>query len=142
MKTIFLKDSEILRSWYVIDAENKPLGRVAAKVASILRGKHKNIFAPHQEIGDFVIVLNAGKVSVSGNKEKDKMYHRHTGYVGGLRSVNFAQLIEKKPEQPMLLAVKGMLPKGPLGRQLMRNVKVYAGTDHPHTAQNPIKLEF
>lgn len=142
MKTIFLKEGEITRSWYVIDAEGKPLGRVAAKVASILRGKHKTAFAPHQESGDYVILLNAGKVAVSGNKAKDKMYHRHTGYVGGLRSVNFNQMIERKPEQPMLLAVKGMLPKGPLGRQLMRNVKVYAGAEHPHTAQNPIKLEF
>lgn len=144
MKTIFLKEKEIevSRKWYVIDADGKPLGRIAAKAASMLRGKHKAAFAPHQELGDYIVIINADKVSVSGNKVKDKMYYHHTGYIGGLKAINFEKLIAKKPEQPITLAIKGMLPKGHLGRQLLKNVKVYAGAEHPHKAQNPEPVDF
>ncbi len=141
MKTIFFNENEVSRSWYVIDAAEKPLGRVAAKVAAMLRGKHKTSFAPHQENGDYVVIVNAEKVAVTGNKDKDKMYYRHTGYVGGLKSVNFNELIAKKPTEPLMLAIKGMLPKGVLGRKLLTNVKIYAGTEHPHKAQNPVSIE-
>lgn len=142
MKTIFLKEKEICRKWYVIDANGKPLGRIAAKTASMLRGKHKVAYAPHQELGDYIVIVNADKVSVSGNKVKDKMYYHHTGYIGGLKAINFEKLIAKKPEQPITLAIKGMLPKGHLGRQLLKNVKVYAGAEHPHKAQNPELIDF
>jgi len=142
MKTVFVKPADAERSWYVIDAEDKVLGRVAAKVASILRGKEKAIFAPHHELGDYVVVINADKVKVSGRKTTQKMYYRHTGYVGGLKSNTFESLIARHPTAPMELAIKGMLPKGPLGRKLLKNAKVYAGADHPHTAQNPQAVEL
>ena len=135
MKTIFYKEQEIPHNWYVIDAAGKPLGRIAAKVAAMARGKHKVVYAPHQEAGDYIIVINAGKVSVSGNKDKDKMYYHHTGFPGGLST-----LIGKKPVDPLYLAIKGMLPKGPLGRKLLKNVKIYAGSEHPHAAQNPVAI--
>ena len=141
MKTIFIKDADIQKKWYVVDVAGKPLGRVAAKIAAILRGKHKPTFSPHQDAGDCVIVVNAEKVSVSGNKEKDKMYYRHSGYLAGLKSINFKHLIEKKPTDPITIAVKGMLPKGRLGRRMICNLKAYQGEVHPHSAQNPIKLE-
>lgn len=141
MKTIFINENEVSRSWYVIDAKGKPMGRVAAKTAGMLRGKHKTSFAPHQENGDYIVIINAEKVAVTGNKAKDKMYYRHTGYVGGLKSINFNGLIAKKPTQPLMLAIKGMLPKGPLGRKLLTNVKIYAGQEHPHKAQNPVEVE-
>ncbi len=141
MKTIFFNENEVSRSWYVIDAAGKPLGRVAAKAAAMVRGKHKTSFAPHQENGDYVVIINAEKVAVTGNKDKDKMYYKHSGYVGGLKSVNFNELIAKKPTEPLMLAIKGMLPKGPLGRKLLTNVKIYAGMEHPHKAQNPVKAE-
>lgn len=140
MKTIFYKEREIPRSWYVIDAAGKPLGRVAAKVAAMARGKHKALYAPHQESGDYIIVINADKVAVTGNKDKDKMYHHHTGFPGGLKSVNLNTLIGKKPTEPLYIAVKGMLPKGSLGRKLLKNVKIYAGSEHPHAAQNPVAV--
>ena len=140
MKTIFYKEREIPRSWYVIDAAGKPRGRVAAKVAAMARGKHKALYAPHQESGDYIIVINADKVAVTGNKDKDKMYHHHTGFPGGLKSVNFNTLIGKKPTEPLYIAVKGMLPKGSLGRKLLKNVKIYAGSEHPHAAQNPVAV--
>ena len=140
MKTIFYNEREIPRSWYVIDAAGKPLGRVAAKVAAMARGKHKVFYAPHQESGDYIIVINADKVAVTGNKDKDKMYHHHTGFPGGLKSVNFNTLIGKKPTEPLYIAVKGMLPKGSLGRKLLKNVKIYAGSEHPHAAQNPVAV--
>ncbi|MGI5100691.1 50S ribosomal protein L13 [Treponema vincentii] len=140
MKTIFYNEREIPRSWYVIDAAGKPLGRVAAKVAAMARGKHKAFYAPHQESGDYIIVINADKVAVTGNKGKDKMYHHHTGFPGGLKSVNFNTLIGKKPAEPLYIAVKGMLPKGSLGRKLLKNVKIYAGSEHPHAAQNPVAV--
>ena len=142
MKTLFLKDADIQKKWYVVDVAGKPLGRVAAKIASILRGKHKRDFSPHQDSGDYVIVINAEKIAVSGNKEKDKMYYRHSGYVGGLKSINFKHLIEKKPTEPLFLAVKGMLPKGRLGRDMLGNLKAYAGSVHPHVAQNPVVLDI
>ena len=126
MKTIFVKENDIQKKWYIVDVAGKPLGRVAAKIASILRGKHKVFFSPHQDAGDCVIVVNAEKVAVSGTKENDKMYYRHSGYVGGLKSINFKHLIQKKPEDPITLAVRGMLPKGRLGRRMLRNLKAYA----------------
>ena len=140
MKTIFYKEREIPRSWYVIDAAGKPLGRVAAKVVAMARGKHKALYAPHQESGDYIIVINADKVAVTGNKDKDKMYYHHTGFPGGLKAVNFNTLIGKKPTEPLYIAVKGMLPKGSLGRKLLKNVKIYAGSEHPHAAQNPVAV--
>ncbi len=141
MKTIFVKEHEAARNWYVIDAADKPLGRVAAKAAVMLRGKHKVFFAPHQETGDFVVIINADKVALTGAKATDKMYHHHTGYVGGLKSVTYTKLTEKHPERPLMLAIKGMLPKGPLGRRMLENVRVYAGETHPHAAQNPKPVE-
>jgi large subunit ribosomal protein L13 len=142
MKTEFVKPAEVERKWFVIDAEGKILGRVAARIASIVRGKEKAIYTPHQEVGDFVVVINADKIAVSGRKVQNKMYHKHTGYVGGLKSHNFEALIARHPGSPLQLAVKGMLPKGPLGSKLLKNVKIYAGASHPHGAQNPQAIEL
>jgi large subunit ribosomal protein L13 len=142
MKTFVAKPAEVKRDWYIVDAEGKTLGRMAAEIASRLRGKHKPEFTPHTDCGDYIIVINAEKVAVTGNKRKDKMYHHTTGYVGHLKSTNFEKLIEKAPERPIEFAVKGMLPKGPLGRDMFRKLKVYAGTEHPHTAQQPKALEL
>ncbi len=142
MKTLFVKPAEAERKWYVIDAEGKILGRVAAKVASMVRGKEKAIFAPHQEMGDYVVVINADKIAVSGAKAQDKMYYKHSGFVGGLKSSTYEALKAKHPTEPLSLAIKGMLPKGPLGRKLLKNVKIYAGADHPHTAQNPVSVDL
>ncbi|MDR2783103.1 MAG: 50S ribosomal protein L13 [Treponema sp.] len=142
MKTLFVKPAQIERKWFVIDAEGKPLGRIAVKAAAVVRGKEKPIFAPHQECGDYVVIVNADKVAVTGRKAQNKIYYRHTGYVGGLKAETFERLISKHPARPLELAVKGMLPKGPLGRKLLSNVKVYAGPDHPHAAQNPEKIEL
>ena len=142
MKTVFVNPKEVERKWFLIDAEGKVLGRVAARVASILRGKEKAVFTPNQELGDYVVVVNAGKIAVSGNKAQQKQYHRHTGYVGGLKTVNYEQMAEKHPTSPLELAIKGMLPKGPLGRKLSRNVKIYPGAEHPHAAQNLQKIEL
>ena len=141
MKTIFVNEKDAVRKWYVIDAAGKPLGRVAAKAAAMLRGKNKITYTPNQEMGDYIVIVNAEKVAVSGSKAADKMYYHHTGYVGGLKSYTFEKKIERHPDAPLMLAIKGMLPKGPLGRKLLKNVKVYAGTVHPHAAQNPIPLE-
>jgi len=137
MNTVFVKPDKVERKWFVIDAEGKILGRVAAKAASIVRGKEKAIFAPHQEMGDFVVIVNAEKAVLTGRKPVQKLYYRHTGYVGGLKTLTFEKLAARHPESPLELAVKGMLPKGPLGRKLFKNVKVYAGSKHPHEAQNP-----
>ena len=142
MKTVFVKPADVERKWFVIDAEGKVLGKVAARVASIIRGKEKAIFAPHQEMGDYVVVVNADKIVVTGRKAQQKMYYRHTGYVGGLKAVNYEGLSSQKPTSPLELAIKGMLPKGPLGRKLFQNVKVYAGSAHPHAAQNPQTIEL
>ena len=142
MKTIFVTSATAERSWYVIDAEGKPLGRVAAKVASMLRGKNKPTYTPSQETGDFVVVINADKVAVSGRKRQDKMYYKHTGYPGGLKDYNFNTLIQRDPVAPLELALKGMLPKGPLGRKLYKNAKIYAGPEHPHVAQSPVAIDL
>lgn len=141
MKTLFIKEQEAPRAWFVIDAADKPLGRIAAKAAYMLRGKHKVTYAPHQETGDYIVIINAEKAVVTGNKPVGKLYHRHTGFVGGLRTVNYNTLLARHPEDPLMLAIKGMLPKGPLGRKLLTNVKVYAGSTHPHAAQNPQPVE-
>ncbi|MCL1927680.1 MAG: 50S ribosomal protein L13 [Treponema sp.] len=137
MDTVFVKPAKLERKWFVIDAEGKVLGRVAARAASIVRGKEKAIFAPHQEMGDFVVIINADKAALTGRKSVQKLYYHHTGYVGGLKTVNFEKLSARHPAAPMENAVRGMLPKGPLGRKLFKNVKVYAGAKHPHAAQNP-----
>jgi large subunit ribosomal protein L13 len=142
METIFVKPSNIERKWFVIDAEGKVLGRVAARAVSIVRGKEKPVFAPHWETGDFVVIINAEKAVLTGRKSIQKMYYHHTGYPGGLKSVNFEKLSARHPTGPMENAVKGMLPKGPLGRKLFKNIKVYAGPKHPHAAQNPQTLDL
>ncbi|GHV15209.1 50S ribosomal protein L13 [Spirochaetia bacterium] len=135
MKTEFVKPAVVERKWFVIDAEGKVLGRVAARAASIVRGKEKAVYAPHQEVGDFVVVVNAGKIVVTGRKAQQKLYYRHSGYIGGLKSDTFEKLAARHPSAPLELAIKGMLPKGPLGRKLLQNVKVYAGAEHPHAVQ-------
>lgn len=140
MKTIFPKTQDVARHWYVIDAQDAILGKLAVKVATVLRGKHKPEFAPNQEIGDYVIVVNAEKVRVTGAKPLQKMYYHHTGYPGALRSRNFQQMIERRPAFVIEHAIRGMLPKNRLGRKLFTNVKVYAGPDHPHAAQQPQPL--
>lgn len=141
MKTIFVKEHEQKRDWFIIDAAGKPLGRVAAKAASVLRGKTKVTFATNQNMGDYVVIINADKVAVTGGKEQKKIYYKHSGFVGGLKSHTFEKLIERHPEDPIRLAIKGMLPNGRLGRAIMDNVKIYAGAEHPHAAQNPKALE-
>ncbi|MBN2646366.1 MAG: 50S ribosomal protein L13 [Thiotrichales bacterium] len=142
MKTFVAKPAEIKRDWYVVDAEGKTLGRLAAEIALRLRGKHKPEYTPHADCGDYIVVVNAEKVAVTGNKRKDKMYHHVTGYVGNLKSTNFEKLIDKAPVRPIEFAVKGMLPKGPLGRAMFKKLKVYAGMEHPHTAQQPKALDI
>ncbi len=142
MKTIFPKKSDVERKWYVVDVEGKRIGRVATEVAALLRGKGKPEFTYHQEMGDYVVIVNADKVVMTGNKMADKMYHRHSGYPGGIFSENFEKVIKRKPTYPMERAVWGMLPKGSLGRKLYKNLKVYAGPTHPHTAQQPEKIEL
>ena len=142
MKTAFVKPASVERKWFLIDADGKVLGRLAAKAASIVRGKEKAVFTTNQELGDYVVVINAEKIKVTGNKAQDKMYHHHTGYPGGLKTVSYEKLAEKHPTSPLELAIKGMLPKGPLGRKLAKNVKIYPGSEHPHAAQNLQKIEF
>lgn len=142
MKTYSAKSETVKRDWYIVDASGKTLGRLAAELAHRLRGKHKPEFTPHVDTGDYIVVINAEKVHVTGNKAKDKMYHRHTGYPGGLKSISFEKLIDKAPELTILSAVKGMLPRGPLGRATFKKLKVYAGDAHPHAAQQPQELNF
>lgn len=142
MKTIFVKPQTMIKKWYLIDAEGKELGRVAVAAARILRGKNKPEYTPHQDMGDYVIIINAEKAALTGNKYEDKMYYRHSGYPGGLTAEPYSKMIKRKPVFPMEHAVKGMLPKGALGRKLFTNMKVYAGADHPHMAQQPIKVEI
>ncbi len=139
MKTIFVKPLQVEKKWYVIDAAGKPLGRTAVAAANILRGKNKPEFAPNADIGDYVIIINAAKAVVTGAKGEDKMYRRVSGYAGGLKEETYNQTVERKPCFPMEHAIKGMLPKGPLGRKLFTNLKVYAGAEHPHAAQKPIE---
>lgn len=138
--TYTAKPADIEREWHIIDAENQIVGRLASKVATLLRGKHKPSFTPHMDMGDHVIVINADKVRFSGNKETDKEYFRHTGYPGGVKTRTPKEVRIKKPTFMVENAVKGMLPKGPLGRQMIKKMKVYAGPEHPHEAQNPKKL--
>lgn len=133
-------DAEAQRGWWVVDATNMPLGRLASVVAQKIRGKDKPIFTPHIDTGDFVVVVNVDKIKVTGNKAKNKMYYHHSGYAGGLREVTYTQMMDKHPELPLTKAVRGMLPKNRLGRKLIKKLKVYTGPDHPHTAQNPQPL--
>jgi large subunit ribosomal protein L13 len=137
MKTYSAKTKQVPQNWLLLDASGQTLGRMAAEIASRLRGKHKAEFTPHVDTGDYVVVINAEKVAVTGNKSKDKLYHSHSGYPGGLKSVSFEKLQKKAPERIIQLAVKGMLPRTPLGRTMFKKLKVYAGGDHPHTAQQP-----
>ncbi|MBU2896288.1 50S ribosomal protein L13 [Vibrio pectenicida] len=142
MKTFVAKPETVKRDWYVVDAEGKTLGRLASEIASRLRGKHKAEYTPHVDTGDYIIVVNAEKVTVTGNKAKGKIYHRHTEFPGGLKSISFEKLIVRKPEMALELAVKGMLPRGPLGRAMYRKLKVYAGAEHNHVAQQPQVLDI
>ena len=143
MRTTYMaKPAEIQRKWLLIDAQGKTLGRLASEVASLLRGKHKPTFTPNVDTGDHVIVVNADKVVVTGNKAQDKLYYSYTGYPGGLRTVNFATLMQKKPDQAVYLAVKGMLPHNKLGRAMLKKLRVYAGPEHEHVAQQPEKWEL
>lgn len=137
MKTMSAKAHEVSRRWFVVDATDKVLGRLAVEIAIRLRGKHKAIYTPHVDTGDYIVVLNAGKLRVTGKKTTDKMYYHHTGYPGGIKSTSFEKLISKHPERVIEIAVKGMLPKGPLGREMYRKLKVYAGDVHPHAGQQP-----
>jgi large subunit ribosomal protein L13 len=142
MKTFSAKGHEVKRDWFVVDASDKVLGRLATEIARRLRGKHKAEYTPHVDTGDYIIVTNAEKVTVTGRKFKNKMYHHHTGYIGGIKSVSFEKLQSKNPVKIIELAVKGMLPKNPLGREMYRKMKVYVGSEHPHTAQQPKQLEI
>ncbi|APC97735.1 50S ribosomal protein L13 [Francisella frigiditurris] len=142
MKTFTAKPSDIKREWLLIDASDKTLGRLATEIAMILRGKNKPEYTPHMDTGDYVIVVNAEKVAVTGNKRKDKVYNRHTGFIGGLKTVSFEKLIATHPERAIETAVKGMLPRSPLGRAMFKKLKVYAGNEHPHTAQQPKALNI
>ena len=142
MRTYSPKGSDITRQWHVIDASDVVLGRLASQVAVLLRGKHKPIFAPHVDTGDFVIVINADKVALSGNKLEQKRAYRHSGYPGGLRSISYGELMEKRPDRIVEKAVRGMLPKNSLGRKTLRKLKVYAGPDPPHSAQQPVPFEI
>ncbi|MGI9276548.1 MAG: 50S ribosomal protein L13 [Endozoicomonas sp.] len=142
MKTFSAKPETVKRDWYVVDADGKTLGRLATEIASRLRGKHKPEYTPHVDTGDYIVVVNAEKIRVTGRKATDKMYHRHTGFPGGLKSVSFEKLVGHKPEMIIEKAVKGMLPRGPLGRAMYSKLKVYAGISHPHTAQQPKQLEI
>lgn len=142
MKTLSAKPETVKRDWYVVDAAGKTLGRLSTEIARRLRGKHKPEFTPHVDTGDYIVVLNAEKIHVTGKKAKAKTYYRHTGHPGGIKSATFNQLIESKPERVIEHAVKGMLPRGPLGRAMFKKLKVYAGTTHPHTAQQPKELNI
>lgn len=142
MKTFSAKPETVQRDWYVIDASNLVLGRLATEVARRLRGKHKPVYTPHVDTGDYIIIINAEKVQVTGRKRTDKVYYWHTGYPGGIKSLSYEKLMEKDPTQAIERAVKGMLPKGPLGRAMFRKLKVYSGTEHKHSAQQPIQLNL
>ena len=142
MKTFMASPATIERKWYVVDATDMTLGRLASEVAKVLRGKNKPIFTPHMDTGDYVIIVNAAKVKVTGKKLDQKIYYRHSGYVGGMKETTLREMMAKKPERVIELAVKGMLPKGPLGRQMYRKLHVYAGPEHKHEAQKPEVLTF
>ncbi|KAA8980663.1 MULTISPECIES: 50S ribosomal protein L13 [Gammaproteobacteria] len=142
MKTQSAKPESVTRDWFVVDAADKTLGRLSTEIARRLRGKHKPEFTPHVDTGDYIVVINADKVRVTGRKSTQKHYYRHTGYPGGLRSMNFEEMIQRHPERVIEYSVKGMLPRGPLGRAMFRKLKVYAGDEHPHAAQQPQQLEI
>jgi large subunit ribosomal protein L13 len=142
VKTYAAKAGDIERRWYIVDAEGKTLGRLASQVAHVLVGKHKPMYSPGMDVGDFVIVVNADKISVTGRKMDDKMYYRHSGYPGGIRAFNLRDYLERNPERVLALAVRGMLPRNRLGRQMLKKLKVYAGPEHPHAAQQPQPLEL
>ena len=141
MKTYVAKPQTVERDWCLVDATDKTLGRLAAELASRLRGKHKPEYTPHVDTGDYIVVVNAEKIRVTGNKKRDKMYHHHTGYIGNLKSTNLETLLDEAPERALQYAVKGMLPKGPLGRQMFSKLRVFAGPEHNHAAQQPIPLD-
>lgn len=141
-KTFSPKPGDIERSWHLVDATDLPLGRLASEVAQVLRGKHKPTYAPHVDTGDFVVIVNAENVAVTSGKSQSKIYYRHSGYPGGIRAENFSSLLDRRPEAVVERAVRGMLPKNKLGRQMARKLKVYAGPDHPHAAQSPEPLEL
>jgi large subunit ribosomal protein L13 len=142
VRTFSPKQGDVQRQWHVIDATDVVLGRLATHTATLLRGKHKPIFAPHVDTGDFVVIVNAGKVALTGNKRETKIAYRHSGYPGGLKRVRYDELLSTRPERAIELAVKGMLPKNSLGRQMLRKLKVYAGPEHPHAAQQPVPFEI
>ncbi len=142
MKTFSAKPETVQHNWYVVDASGKVLGRLASEIALRLRGKHKPEFTPHVDTGDYIVVLNVDKLRVTGRKAQNKIYHRHTGYPGGIYSTNFTKLQARHPDRVLRLAVKGMLPKGPLGYAMIKKMKMYTGADHPHTAQQPKPLEI
>lgn len=140
MKTISAKPESVERDWYVVDATGKTLGRLATEIARHLRGKHKPIYTPHVDTGDYIVVINADKVQVTGSKRTDKIYYHHTEFPGGIKEISFEKLMIKKPQQVIETAVKGMMPRNPLGRAMLRKLKVYAGAEHPHAAQQPKEL--
>ncbi len=142
MKTFSAKAETVQRDWYLVDASGKTLGRLCSELARRLRGKHKPVFTPHVDTGDYLVVVNAEKISVTGKKLSDKLYHRFTGYVGNLKTETLSQLLDKHPERAIEIAVKGMLPKSPLGRAMIRKLKVYRGAEHPHSAQQPQQLDI
>ncbi|MBW1992749.1 MAG: 50S ribosomal protein L13 [Deltaproteobacteria bacterium] len=142
MKTFMAKKEEASRQWYLVDAEGQVVGRLASRIASVLRGKHKPVFTPHADTGDFVVVVNADKVRFTGNKLDKKVYYRHSGYMGGLKSTSARQMLKKKPEEVLRHAVRGMLPKNSLGRRQLKKLKIYAGAEHPHAAQQPQPLTW
>ncbi|HRD73641.1 MAG TPA: 50S ribosomal protein L13 [Aquimonas sp.] len=142
MKTFSAKAETVKRDWFLVDANGKTLGRLCSEVASRLRGKHKPVFTPHVDTGDYIVIINAEKIAVTGKKLQDKMYHRFTGYVGNLKSETLGQALERHPERAIEIGVKGMLPKNSLGRQMFRKLKVYKGSEHPHTAQQPQALDI
>ena len=142
MTTVSAKPAEVRRDWFVVDAEGKTLGRLATEIATRLKGKHKPIYTPHVDTGDYIVVVNAEKVHVTGNKMKDKMYHHHTGFIGNLKSINLEKLLVKAPERVIETAVRGMMPRNPLGRAMLKKLKVYAGPEHQHAAQQPQSLDI
>ena len=141
MKTFSAKPAEVRRDWYVVDATGKTLGRLSTEIARRLRGKHKPEYTPHVDTGDYIVVVNAEKLRVTGNKLKDKMYYHHTGYIGNLKSVSLEKMLDETPERVLQFSVKGMLPRGPLGRQMLSKLRVFAGPSHSHAAQQPISLD-
>ena len=142
MKTFSAKNEEVIRGWFLVDANNKTLGRLSTEIASRLRGKHKPIFTPHVDTGDYIVVINASKIRVTGNKMKDKMYYKHTGYIGNLKSANLSTMLGKSPEKVLMKSVRGMLPKNKLGNVMIKKLRIFSGSEHTHDAQKPELLEI